>query len=152
MAGGLRPARGKWQYRLLDVLSTATFVKGSAVYLNGARTVSEMNASATTATHVLGIALHGSADSCPPGKVLVAIPSDRECTFIAPTGATAASSLSLGQGVALVKSGNTFDQLSASVITRHAQVAGPFDSTKSEVELAFLTDALQLFSTTTQAI
>jgi len=148
---GLRVARGNWQYRLLNVNSAATFVAGSAVKFNGARDVVEMG-SAVTDTQVLGIALHSSANSCPTGKVLVAIPGDRTCTFIAPTGATAGSSLSFGQGVGLAKSGNTFDQLSASVVTRHAQVAGTFDSTNSLVELAFLADALQLFSTTTMAI
>lgn len=148
---GLRLARGDWLYRLLNVNSAATFVAGSAVKFNGARDVVEMG-SAVTDTQVLGIAQHSSANSCPTGKVLVAIPRNADCTFIAPTGATAASSLSFGQAGSLSKSGNTFDQIGMSTVTRHFQVVGPFDSAKSEVECAFLLDALQLFSTTTMAI
>ena len=107
----LIPARGDWQQRLLDSNSTATFVKGSLVALNPRRLVVEYTSVSSAA---VGIALHNSTDSLPAGKVLVAIPNGL-CTFWAQTGTLATSALSLGQAVGIKKSGNTVDQVDATI-------------------------------------
>ena len=143
--------RGNWEYRLLNVLSTATFVQGAIVKLNGARNVAEMTSNVTD-TSLLGVAMHSSANSLPAGKVLVAIPR-QGCTAFAPLASGwAASSLSLGQAVAFVKSGNTFSAITTSPVTFHAEIVGPINSTTSRVEIAFLGNALQFYSNATNAI
>ena len=143
--------RGAWEYRLLPVTSTATFVKGAIVKLKGDRTVTEMTSNVTD-TSLLGIAQHDSVNSLPSGKVLVAIPR-QGCTAFAPLASGwAASSLSLGQAVAFVKSGNTYSAITTSPVTFHAEIVGPINSTTSRVEIAFLLNALQFYSTATNAI
>ena len=108
----LIPARGGWGYRLFDSNSTATFVKGSLVALNPRRLLVEYTSVSSAA---VGIAMHNSTDSLPAGKVLVAVPVGNECTFMAQTGTLALSALSLGQTVGIKKSGNTVDQVDATL-------------------------------------
>lgn len=146
----LKLARGDWEYRLLDVASAATFVAGSVVKFLGNRTVGEMTSGATD-THLLGISLASSTDSFPSGKIVVAIPSEN-CTAYAPTGGIAQSSLSLGQAITFVKSGNTFSAITTSGVTKHGVVVGPLDSATSLIEVSFLGDALQFYSNATNAI
>jgi hypothetical protein len=111
---GLQPARGNWKYRLFDSHSTATFVGGSLVAFDVRRDLIEYS---SAQSQPVGIALHASVDSLPRGKVLVAVPLGEECTFYAQTGTIAVSSLSLGQRVGIIKSGNTVDQLSVAYST-----------------------------------
>lgn len=136
----LTPARGDWVYRLLDSNSTATFVRGSAVGLLPNRTVGEYT---SVMSQWLGIALNASVDSyAHPGKVLVAIATGADCTMMVPMATNIArSSLSLGQPVAVKKSGNTVDQLDeapqASAFSRIATIyAAPVLSGFSVIEVA----------------
>lgn len=132
----LIPARGEWEYRTLDSNSTATFVYGSLVAFNPARTLVEYTSVSSAA---VGIAMQNSVNSLPPGKVVVAVPTNG-CTFFAPTGTLALSALSLGQAVGIKKSGNTMDQVDAT-ITSTVSVIGtiyrfPVDTsgqTKAEI-------------------
>ena len=137
---GLRPARGEWGTRLLASNSTATFVAGSLVAFNPRRLLVEYTSVSSAA---VGIALHSSVDSLAnPGKVLVAIPSGRECTMWAEAGTLAQSALSLGQAVGIKKSGNTMDQVDATITSTVSCVGivyGPLvdTSTVTKVEIAW---------------
>lgn len=125
---GLIPARGDWWYRLYDSNSTATFVKGSLVALNPRRLLVEYT---SVSSAPLGIAMGNSANSIPAGKVVVAIPGGG-ATFMAQTGTLALSSLSLGQTVGIKKSGNTVDQVDAtltSAVSAIGAIAGPAQDT-----------------------
>src|SRR5690242_14412213 len=127
----LIPARGDWRYRLFDSNSTATFVKGSLVALNPRRLLVEYT---SVSSAPVGIAMHNSADSLPAGKVVVAVPAGGECTFMAQTGTLALSALSLGQTVGIKKSGNTVDQVDAtltSAVSAIGSIYGPVRDTSS---------------------
>lgn len=134
---GLIPASGPWLYRTLDSNSTATFVRGSLVAFNPRRLLVEYT---SVTSSPVGIAMGSSVDSLPPGKVVVAVPNGGGCTFYAPTGTLALSALSFGQAVGISKSGNTVDQVDATVNSRISVVGtvyrGPFDTsgvTKAEI-------------------
>ena len=148
----LRLGRGNWEKRLLNTASAATFTGGSIVKFGGARTVIEMS-SLVTDTHLLGVSLHSSTASFPPGKVLVGIPSEN-CTVFAPTGTHAQSALSLGSAIAFLKSGNTFSAITSSTVTKHGVIVGPIINTSgvSEIEVSFLGDALQFYSNATNVL
>lgn len=143
MALGLQPSRGDWKYRHFTTTSTATFVQGSAVKLNGTTfNLSEYSGGETT---LLGIAMHSSASSLPAGSVMVAIPGDG-CFFTAdvPTG-LAGSSLSRGVAVGLYKSGNTTSTITLSYTSTGghcAFITGALDSTLSRIECQFYHSAL----------
>lgn len=150
---GLRIAKGKWEYKLMDSKSTATFVEGSAVGLAPDRTVIEY---ASTQSQWLGIALHSSVNSLQaPGKVNVAIPDGGFCTMWVPMATNlAASALSIGAPVGLAKSGNTFDQLDsapqASAFSRIGLIYGkPVLSPLSQIEVALTNTAGVWFSSST---
>jgi len=137
---GLVPARGEWRYRLLTSNSTATFVAGSLVAFNPRRLLVEYTSVSSAA---VGIALGNSVNSLPQGKVLVAVPSGGpECTFWAPTGTLAVSALSLGQAVGIKKSGNTMDQVDATITSTVSVIgtiySGPYDTSGvTKVEVAW---------------
>jgi hypothetical protein len=122
----LIPNRGDWQLRLLDSNSTATFVKGSLVALNPRRLLVEYTSVSSAA---VGIAMHDSADSLPAGKVVVAVPS-AGATFWAQTGTLATSALSLGQTVGIKKSGNTMDQVDATLTSAVSAIGHIYGSVK----------------------
>jgi hypothetical protein len=143
MAQGLIPSRGDWKYRAFTTTSTATFVQGSAVKLNGTTfNLSEYSGGETT---LLGIAMHSSASSLPAGSVLVAIPgNDHHCMADVPTGLTA-SQLSRGVAVGLYKSGNTLSTITLSYTSTGghcAFITGALDSARSRIEIQFYTSAL----------
>lgn len=118
----LIPCRGTWGTRLFDSNSTATFAAGSLVALNPRRLVVEYTSVSSAA---LGIALHASIDSyANPGKVLVAVPVGGDTTFWAQTGSLALSALSLGQTVGIKKSGNTVDQVDATLTSAVSAIGG----------------------------
>lgn len=150
---GLRPNRGKWEYKLMDSKSTATFVEGSAVGLAPDRTVIEY---ASTQSQFLGIAMNSSVNSLAhPGKVVVAVPDGGFCTMWVPMATNvAASALSLGQPVGVVKSGNTVDVLTeapqASAFSRIGLIYGkPVLSPVSMIEVALTNTAGVWFSSST---
>lgn len=134
----LIPAGPYWEYRTMDSNSTATFVYGSLVALNPARNLVEYTSVSSAA---VGIAMQNSVNSLPPGRVVVAVPT-AGATFMAPTGTLALSSLSIGQAVGIKKSGNTMDQVDAT-ITSQISVVGviyrfPVDTSgQTKVEIAW---------------
>jgi hypothetical protein len=136
----LYPARGEWKQRLLASNSTATFAAGSLVAFNPRRLVVEYTSLSSAA---IGIAAHASVDSLAnPGKVLVHVPAGAECTFWAPTGTLAQSAVSLGQAVGIKKSGNTMDQVDATITSTVSVIGtiyGPLvdTSTVSKIEVAW---------------
>lgn len=143
MAQGMIPGRGPWQYRTYDVLSTATFKKGCAVALGTPRTVSEYSGGAP---NFLGIAMHDSANSLPPGKVVVAIPGDYGCTVQVDLDVVTASGLSLGESGGIIKKGNFMSYFSSAASTvaagRPLIVASTLNSTFSTIECTFAAAAL----------
>lgn len=150
---GLRPNRGKWEYKLMDSNSTATFVEGSAVGLLPNRSVGEYQ---STMSQFLGIAMNSSVNSLAhPGKVVVAIPDGGLCTMWVPMATNlAASALSLGTPVGVVKSGNTVDVLieapQASAFSRIGMIYGkPVLSPVSQIEVALTNTAGVWFSSST---
>jgi hypothetical protein len=122
----LIPNRGEWTQRLFDSNSTATFVKGSLVALNPRRLLVEYT---SVSSGAVGIALHNSANSLPAGKVLVAVPV-AGATFWAQTGTLAVSALSLGQTVAIKKSGNTVDQVEGTLTSAVSAIGHIYGSIK----------------------
>jgi len=124
---GLRPCRGDWAIRRFDSNSTATFVGGSLVALNPRRLVVEYTSVSSAA---LGIAAHDSANSLPAGTVSVFVPSGGDCTFWAETGALGLSALSLGQYVGIKKSGNTVDQVDATLTSAVSAIGGIYGPPK----------------------
>lgn len=144
------PANDRWKEYTFDVLSTATFVQGSFVKFTGARLVAEAT-SLVTDLQVLGISTHSSTNSLPAGKCVISVPLYGAICRV-PTGGIPQSSLSLGQGVAFVKSGNTFSAITTSSVTRHGQVVSALRSADSTIEIGILADAMQFFSTATMAI
>jgi hypothetical protein len=143
MAQGLIPGRGPWTYRTYDVLSTATFKKGCAVRLNVDRVVSEYSGGSPG---FLGIAMHDSANSLPPGKVVVAIPGDYGCTVQADLDAVAASGLSIGQSGAIIKKGNFMSYFSSAGSTvasgQPLIICSPLNSALSTIECTLNVAAL----------
>ena len=152
MALGLIPATGDWDYRQFNTNSAATFTKGCLVALNGARNVIEHT---STLSHYLGIAMQNSANSTPPGKVMVAIPKPG-CTATADcfTG-MAQSDMSIGQARGIAKLGNFYSYvttLHTSVFSQIFTIVGPVDSTYSRVEVAFIQNEAMLYSTSSVSI
>lgn len=151
---GLIPNRGRWEYESFDVLSTATFRQGSLVKLGAARTVSEYSGGEAS---FLGVAMHNSVNSLPAGKVLVAVATSGDCTVIADLLAgDAASGLSLGQTVGIVKSGNTVSVVTTaytSSASRPFVVRGPIlASPTSRIELGVLFSGQVYASSASQTI
>ena len=153
MAFGLIPARGDWEYRLLDTASAATFGKGDAVTLDAGL---KLRAYASTASSVVGIAMSHSTASLPPGKVLVAIPAPG-CTAISDlTTGIVQSDLSIGKVVGLAREGNHVSYTSTVIghASRHSAlvtVVGPINSLTSQVEVAFLMSAVGFYGSNSSA-
>jgi hypothetical protein len=99
-------------------------VAGSLVAMNPRRLLVEYTSVSSAA---VGIALHSSVDSyANPNKCLVAVPSGGDCTFWAQTGTLAVSALSLGQYVGIKKSGNTVDQVDATLTSAVSAIGGVY--------------------------
>lgn len=150
---GLIPARGHWEYELFDTTSSATFRQGSLVQLATNRQLSEYSGGEDS---FVGIAMHNSVNSVPAGKVLVAIPTNQNCTAICDVIAGEASSgLSLGEAIGITKSGNTVSQLTrfTSTLSHVAVIRGVVTtSPTSTIEIAFLSAAQVYGSTKSQVI
>lgn len=143
---------GPWEIRQFNTNSAATFLKGSLVELNGARDVVEY---ASTSSSVLGIALGDSANSLPSGKVQIAIPRPG-CTAIADVApGIVASAISVGQAMGVGKRGNYMSYVTsdaASVWSRIVTVVGALNSTTSRVEVAFIQNAAEVYSTSSVSL
>lgn len=143
MALGLTPARGEWEYRMLDVLSTATFKKGAGVNFDNAYRIREY---ASTDSQLVGIAMQDatSARTGAAGRlqVLVAIPAPKCTAYSDLTTGVTQSSMSVGKHVCLYKQGDYASYAStvfgqASGFSAVLEVVGLVDSTRSRVEVSF---------------
>lgn len=150
---GFTPSSGPWQIEEFTTNSSATFLKGSLVALNGARQVVEY---ASTLSHYLGIALQDSVDSLPATKVQVAIPMPG-CTAYADVapGVTASVS-SIGHAMGVGKRGDYMSFVTthgASVFSKIVTVLGPIiTSPVSRVRVAFIQNEALVYSTSSVSI
>jgi predicted NAD/FAD-dependent oxidoreductase len=153
MAGfGCIPSNNEWEHRTYDSNSTATFVKGSLVNLTPRRFVKEFS---STDSQFLGVALHNSANSLPPGKCVIAIPKPGATMWIDTATNVAGSAMSLGQAVTIVKSGNTVstaDFAPPSTMSTFGVVMGPVDSDLSRIEIALVSDGRAFYSGSTVTV
>lgn len=151
MALGLVPARGNWETRWFEVLSTATFQKGSAVNFDPAYRVREY---LSTDSQLAGIALSNSTASTPIrglNMVQVALPTPQCTAYSDVTTGVTQSSMSIGKKVLVYKEGNIASYAStvighASRFSGVAQVVGPIDAARSRVEIAFNMEGVLFYS------
>lgn len=123
--------------REFNVASAATFKANNPVVLNGAGNIVESLATMQT---IAGFANHDAANSVPPGKVLVMVPTERAIfSGIVAAGLTA-STLSSGVTLGHTKTGNYFYLTSAATSTATAiyvvvprEDGSTLDSTDSSV-------------------
>jgi len=148
---GLVPARGDWETRWFETLSTATYAKGSLVVFNP---VYQLREYASTDSAVVGIALSASTASqkirgLP--MVPVAIPTPNCTAYSDITTGVTQSSMSIGKRILVYKQGNLMSYAStvmghASNFSSIAQVVGPIDAALSRVEIAFNLDGAVFYS------
>lgn len=139
---GLVPARGIWEIRWFETLSTATFPKGSLVNFDSQYRLREY---LSTDSQIVGIALSYSTQSTSIrglDMVAVAIPTPNCTAYSDLTTGVTQSSMSIGKKVLVYKQGNMMSYAStlfgqASGFSQIAQVVGPIDATNSRVEIAF---------------
>lgn len=150
---GLIPARGDWEYRWFDMLSTATFKKGSGVNFNAAYQVREY---LSTDSQLVGIAMSdaASARTLAAGRlqVLVALPRPACTAYSDVTTGVNQSDLSVGKHVALYKEGNITSYAStvmgqSSRFSSTLVIIGNLDSLRSRVEVGFSMENLGFYST-----
>lgn len=149
---GLIPARGDWQTRWFEVLSTATFAKGSLVNFNS---VYQLREYLSTDSTVVGIAASASTGSQVLGglrKVAVFIPAPNCTAYSDLTTGVTQSALSIGKRICVYKQGNLMSYAStvmghASNFSSIAAVVGPIDADLSRVEIAFNMDSVAFYST-----
>ncbi len=152
MALGFVLGTGDWHIRQFNTTSTATFIKGCLVSLNGARTVIEYD---STLSHYLGIAMQNSVNSTPPGKVLVAIPRPGCTAYADAFTGMGQSAVSIGHAMGIAKLGNYesyITTLATSVFSKVVTIVGPIDSASSRVEVAFIQNEALLYSTSSVSI
>lgn len=153
MAGtGLVPARGDWETRWFETLSTATYAKGSLVNFNSTYQLREYLSTDST---VVGIAVSASTGSQTMGgvkKVGVLIPAPNCTAYSDVTTGVTQSSMSIGKRILIYKQGNLMSYAStvmghASNFSSIAVVVGPIDTALSRVEIAFNQDSVAFYST-----
>jgi len=149
---GLVPARGDWETRWFETLSTATYAKGSLVNFNAAYQLREY---ASTDSTVVGIAASASTGSQSMGgvkKVGVWIPAPNCTAYSDLTTGVTQSAMSVGKRILIYKQGNLMSYAStvmghASNFSSIAVVVGPVDTALSRVEIAFNQDSVAFYST-----
>ena len=149
---GLIPARGAWESRWFEVLSTATFQKGSMVNFNSTYQIREYLSTDSTA---VGISATSSTASQTLGgvkKVQVYVPTPNCTAYSDLTTGVTQSSLSIGKKILIYKQGNLMSYAStlaghASNFSSIAQVVGPIDALLSRVEVSFNLDSVAFYST-----
>ena len=152
MALGFVLGRGCWDIRQFNTNSAATFLKGSLVELNGARDVIEY---ASASSSVLGVAMQDSANSTPPGKVNVGIPTPGCTAYADVAPGMVASAISVGEALGVGKRGNYMSFVtshSASIFSRIVTIVGALDSTTSRVEVTFNQSFVEVFSNSSQSL
>lgn len=138
MGTGLRPIRGDWTYRQYTTLSTATFQKFAPLSHSSGNLNSLKEYVAGANEKIVGIAMSGSTESFPTGKILVAIPGFHSSFVAKVQTGVAASALSHGACYDLEKSANNFRIDTDSTSSMVCMITGDFDSATSEVEAEFI--------------
>lgn len=149
---GLVPARGNWESRWFETLSTATFARGSLVNFNA---VYQLKEYASTDSQVLGIAAsHSTASQTIRGlsMVQVYVPAPNCTAYSDITTGVTQSAMSIGKRILVYKQGNLMSYAStvmghASNFSSIAAVVGPIDADLSRVEIAFNQDGVAFYST-----
>jgi len=149
---GLVPARGNWETRWFETLSTATYAKGSLVNFGPDYRLREYLSTDST---VVGIAVSASTGSQQLGgvnKVAVYIPAPNCTAYSDITTGVTQSAMSIGKKILIYKQGNLMSYASslaghASNFSSIAQVVGPIDADLSRVEVAFNMDNVAFYST-----
>lgn len=146
MALGIIPTRegNAWTLQRFPLASTASFLKGSLVKLDGARNCAEYT---SVDSQYLGVSTHASVNSLPQGFAIIAVPShaDARAMIDVPSG-LAASALSLGQAYGITRFGtdpqpcSTLTTLATSVWSRVVSITGVLDNSSgnSRIEVAFI--------------
>jgi hypothetical protein len=152
MAYGLIPARGNWESRWFETASAATYPKGSAVNFDDAYRLKEY---ASTDSQVVGIAASYSTQSTSIrglNMVQVYVPAPGCTAYSDVTTGVTQSALSIGKKICLYKQGDYASYASSLIghssrFSGVAQVVGPIDATRSRVEIAFNTEGVAFYST-----
>ncbi len=149
---GLIPARGQWESRWFEVLSTATFPKGSMVNFDAAYRVKEYASTDSTAIGISATSSTGSQTLGGVKKVEVYLPTPNCTAYSDLTTGVTQSSLSIGKKILIYKQGNLMSYAStlaghASNFSSIAQVVGPIDALLSRVEVSFNLDSVAFYST-----
>ena len=145
MGTGFRPIRGHMDdIREFNTASAATFQKWAPVSLDGARNLIEATSASTA---IVGVAMSGSTDSFPAGKIQVLIPKD-DTVFEAKVETDAvASELSIGESYNIEKATNNLRVDVDSAASALVQIVGtPNVSANSVVEVQFLRNVIGISS------
>lgn len=151
---GLVPARGDWESRWFETLSTATYAKGSLVQFGADYRLREY---ASTDSATVGIAASASTASQKIRglqMVQVYIPAPNCTAYSDITTGVTQSAMSIGKKILIYKQGNLMSYAStvmghASNFSSIAQVVGPIDAALSRVEISFNLDGAVFYSTST---
>lgn len=149
---GLVPARGDWESRWFETLSTATYGKGSLVNFGADYRLKEY---ASTDSTIVGIAAsHSTASQSIRGlnMVQVFVPAPNCTAYSDVTTGVTQSAMSIGKKILIYKEGNLMSYASTVMghASRHssiAQVLGPIDADLSRVEVAFNMENVGFYST-----
>jgi hypothetical protein len=149
---GLVPARGDWESRWFETLSTATYQKGSLVNFNSTYQLREYLSTDSTAVGIAASASTGSQKLGGVQKVQVFIPTPNCTAYSDVTTGVTQSNMSIGKKILIYKQGNLMSYAStlaghASNFSSLAQVVGPIDALLSRVEVSFNLDSVAFYST-----
>lgn len=158
MAFGITPARGDWEYIRSPITSLAQgqFQKGDLVATGVGRLVSLYTSS--NMSTFLGVATHDSLNSLPTGFAVIAVPKPGCTAYVDTLPTEARSNLSFGEAGSIVSFGgrtSTFSKLATSVWSRVAEIRTadqPVNSADSRIEVAFIQNAVTLYSTSSVSL
>jgi hypothetical protein len=149
---GLVPARGDWESRWFEVLSTATFPKGSVVNFGADYRLKEYVSTDSVMVGISASASTGSQQLGGVNKVQVFLPAPNCTAYSDVTTGVTQSNMSIGKKILIYKEGNLMSYASTVMghASRHsaiAQVVGPIDADLSRVEVAFNMENVGFYST-----
>ncbi len=158
MALGITPARGDWEYVRSPItsLSQGQFQKGDLVAVGFGRVVSLYTSS--NYSLILGVATHDSLNSLPSGYATIAVPRAGCTAYVDTLVGEVRSNLSFGEAGSIVSAnGRTscFSKLATSVWSRVVEIRTyeqPLNSADSRIEVAFISGALTLYSTSSASL
>ena len=149
---GLVPARGNWETRWFETLSTATYAKGSLVNFGADYRLREYLSTDSTIVGIAASASTGSQQLGGVNKVAVYLPAPNCTAYSDITTGVTQSAMSIGKKILIYKQGNLMSYASslaghASNFSSIAQVVGPIDADLSRVEVSFNMDNVGFYST-----